>query len=64
MQIGVDSFAAGNFDDGSAVRAGATSASESLRNLVDEIELADQAGLTRSGLESITGANTSIPHRR
>ena len=40
MQIGIDSFAAA-FDDGGL----ATSQSERLRNLVEQIERADQVGL-------------------
>jgi probable LLM family oxidoreductase len=46
MQIGVDSFAAADLDDdGNSV-----SASEHLRNLVEEIEAADRAGLDVFGV--------------
>src|SRR5213593_4004468 len=45
MQIGIDSFAAA-FDDTSL----AVSASDRLRNLVEQIELADQAGLDVFGV--------------
>ena len=46
MQIGVDSFAAADLDDdGTSV-----SASEHLRNLVEEIEAADRAGLDVFGV--------------
>ena len=42
MQIGVDSFAARFADNRASLEA---SASDSLRNLVQRIELADQVGL-------------------
>src|SRR5436309_15105788 len=45
MQIGVDSFAAA-FDE----RSRAVSASERLRNLVEQIEHADQVGLDAFGI--------------
>src|SRR5213083_500111 len=45
MQIGIDSFAAA-FDDTSL----AVSTSDRLRNLVEQIELADQAGLDVFGI--------------
>src|SRR5437016_4444979 len=45
MQIGIDSFAAA-YDD----RSLAVSASDRLRNLVEEIELADQVGLDVFGI--------------
>src|SRR3989441_6745028 len=45
MQVGIDSFAAA-FDDVGL----ATSQSERLRNLVEQIERADQAGLDSSGI--------------
>src|ERR687896_1735059 len=45
MQVGIDSFAAA-FDDSSL----AVSASERLRNLVEQIELADQVGLDVFGV--------------
>jgi len=45
MQIGIDSFAAA-FDDASV----AVSASDRLRNLVDQIEHADQVGLDSFGV--------------
>ncbi len=47
MQIGVDSFAAALPDDGKGV---AVSASDSIRNLVERIELADQVGLDVFGV--------------
>ncbi len=47
MQIGVDSFAARSVDDGAN---GEASASDSIRNLVQRIELADQAGLDVFGV--------------
>jgi len=47
MQIGVDSFAAALPDDGTGA---AVSTSESIRNLVARIELADQAGLDVFGV--------------
>jgi probable LLM family oxidoreductase len=46
MQVGVDSFAA-EFSDDTGV---AVSASDRLRNLVEEIELADQVGLDAFGV--------------
>ena len=45
IQVGIDSFAAA-FDDSSL----AVSASERLRNLVEQIELADQVGLDVFGV--------------
>jgi len=45
MQIGIDSFAAA-FDEGTSV----VSPSERLRNLVEQIELADQVGLDSFGI--------------
>src|ERR1700744_5267240 len=53
MQIGVDSFAARAVDDGTQ---GEASASASVRNLVQRIELADQAGLDVFGIGE--------PHRK
>ena len=47
MQIGVDSFAAAIPNDGNGARI---SDSESIRHLVDRIELADQAGLDVFGV--------------
>ena len=47
MQIGVDSFAAAIPNDGNGARV---SDSESIRHLVDRIELADQAGLDVFGV--------------
>lgn len=47
MQIGVDSFAARPANDGSGPEV---SASDSIRNLVQRIELADQAGLDMFGV--------------
>lgn len=47
MQIGVDSFAAAIPDDGNGVKV---TDSESIRHLVDRIELADQAGLDVFGV--------------
>jgi probable LLM family oxidoreductase len=47
MQIGVDSFAAALPDDGQSVAA---SASDSIRNLVERIELTDQVGLDVFGV--------------
>ena len=47
MQIGVDSFAAQGVEDGTG---GTISGSESVRNLVERIELADQAGLDVFGV--------------
>ena len=47
MQIGVDSFAAQFVDDGTGREV---TASESIRNLVERIELADQAGLDVFGV--------------
>jgi probable LLM family oxidoreductase len=47
MQVGVDSFAAQSVEDGSG---GAVSASDSIRHLVERIELADQAGLDVFGV--------------
>lgn len=47
MQIGVDSFAA-RFEDGGAT--GNVSPSDSIRNLVERIELADKAGLDVFGV--------------
>ena len=45
MQVGIDSFAAAHDDASRAI-----SASDRLRNLVDEIELADQVGLDSFGI--------------
>src|SRR3977135_2490444 len=45
MQIGIDSFAAAYDDDGLAV-----SASDRLRNLVEQIEHADRVGLDAFGI--------------
>src|SRR5260370_32672476 len=47
MQIGVDSFAARFAEEGTGFEA---SASDSIRNLVQRIELADQAGLDVFGV--------------
>src|ERR1700709_244807 len=47
MQIGIDSFAAALPDDG---QGRAVSSSESIRHLVDRIELADQVGLDVFGV--------------
>ena len=47
MQIGVDSFAARSGDDGTGPKV---SASDSVRNLVQRIELADQACLDVFGV--------------
>jgi probable LLM family oxidoreductase len=47
MQIGVDSFAAALPDDG---KIGVVSPSDSIRNLVERIELADQVGLDVFGV--------------
>src|SRR5882724_3765038 len=47
MQIGVDSFAARFADDGASLEV---SASDSIRHLVERIELADQAGLDVFGV--------------
>ena len=47
MQLGIDSFAAANPDDGPGLK---TSASDSLRQLVDRIEHAEQAGLDVFGI--------------
>src|SRR3979490_3206571 len=47
MQLGIDSFAAANPDDGSGLNA---SASDSLRQLVERIEQAEQAGLDVFGV--------------
>jgi probable LLM family oxidoreductase len=47
MQIGVDSFAAASPDDDKGV---VVSASDSIRNLVERIELADQVGLDVFGV--------------
>jgi probable LLM family oxidoreductase len=47
MQIGIDSFAARFVDEGTSIE---TSASESIRHLVQRIELADQAGLDVFGV--------------
>jgi probable LLM family oxidoreductase len=47
MQVGVDSFAARFEEDGAAEKV---SASESIRNLVQRIELADKAGLDVFGV--------------
>src|SRR5580658_2684049 len=47
MQVGVDSFAACFEDDGAGVKV---SASESIRNLVQRIELAEKAGLDVFGV--------------
>ncbi|HTQ49947.1 MAG TPA: LLM class flavin-dependent oxidoreductase [Candidatus Acidoferrales bacterium] len=47
MQVGVDSFAAVLPDDG---RGAAVGASDSIRNLVERIELADQVGLDVFGV--------------
>lgn len=48
MQIGIDSFAAVDADSGAPPRAAA--AAERLRHLLEEIELADRAGLDVFGL--------------
>jgi alkanesulfonate monooxygenase SsuD/methylene tetrahydromethanopterin reductase-like flavin-dependent oxidoreductase (luciferase family) len=45
VEIGIDSFAAAHDDASRAVRA-----SERLRNLVEEIEHADQVGLDSFGI--------------
>jgi len=45
MQIGIDSFAAAHDDTGLAVRA-----SDRLRNLIEQIEHADQVGLDAFGI--------------
>jgi probable LLM family oxidoreductase len=45
MQLGIDSFAAANLDDGSK-----TNSSDSLRQLVERIEHAEQAGLDVFGI--------------
>jgi probable LLM family oxidoreductase len=47
MQVGVDSFAAHSGDEGTGVKV---SSSDSVRNLVQRIELADQAGLDIFGV--------------
>ncbi|HTA29766.1 MAG TPA: LLM class flavin-dependent oxidoreductase [Candidatus Cybelea sp.] len=47
MQVGVDSFAARSGDDGTGLKV---SASDSVRNLVQRIEFADQAGLDVFGV--------------
>jgi probable LLM family oxidoreductase len=47
MQVGVDSFAARFEDDGASVKV---SASDSIRNLVERIELADKVGLDVFGV--------------
>jgi probable LLM family oxidoreductase len=47
MQVGVDSFAARSGDDDTGLKV---SASDSVRNLVQRIELADQAGLDVFGV--------------
>src|SRR2546421_10246467 len=59
MQIGIDSFAAA-YDDASL----AVSASDRLRNLVEQIEFADQVGLDVFGIANTTVGSTSIPRRR
>ena len=59
MQIGIDSFAAA-YDDASL----AVSESDRLRNLVEQIEFADQVGLDVFGIANTTVGSTSIPRRR
>jgi hypothetical protein len=59
MQIGIDSFAAA-YDDASL----AVSASDRLRNLVEQIEHADQVGLDVFGVANTTVVSTSIPPLR
>ena len=58
MQIGIDSFAAA-YDDASL----AVSASDRLRNLVEQIEYADQVGLDVFGIGEHIAGSTSIRRR-
>ena len=59
MQIGIDSFAAA-YDESSR----AVSPSERLRNLVEQIEHADQVGLDVLGSASTTVRSTWMRRRR
>ena len=59
MQIGIDSFAAA-YDDASL----AVNASDRLRNLVEQIEYADEVGLDVFGIGEHTAGSTSIPRPR
>jgi len=56
MQVGVDSFAEA-FDDSGSL---AFSPSERLRNLVEQIEYADQVGLDVFGVGEHPGGSSSI----
>jgi len=59
MQIGIDSFAAA-YDDTSL----AVNPSDRMRNLVEQIEHADQVGLDVFGSANTTVGSTSIPPLR
>ena len=59
MQIGIDSFATA-YDDASL----AVSASDRLRNLVEQIEFADQVGLDVFGVVNTIVGTTSIRRRQ
>jgi hypothetical protein len=54
MQVGIDSFAAAYTEASLQVTA-----SDRLRDLVEEIEQADQVGLDVFGIESTTARSTS-----